>query len=56
MKKFQEFEVQNLENVIGGINIQITLSGLFDGVRGNEDLKIEKTWFYDGLCGYNFRK
>jgi hypothetical protein len=42
MKKFKEFEVQNLENVIGGINVQIVISGLFDGVRGNEDLRIQK--------------
>jgi hypothetical protein len=42
MKKFKEFEMQNLENVIGGINVQIVISGLFDGVRGNEDLRIQK--------------
>jgi hypothetical protein len=42
MKKFKEFEVQNLENVIGGINIKITVSGLFDGVKGNGDIHIDQ--------------
>jgi hypothetical protein len=45
MKKFKEFEVQNLENVIGGINIKITVSGLFDGVKGNGDIHIDQLPF-----------
>jgi hypothetical protein len=28
--------------VIGGINIKITVSGLFDGVKGNGDIHIDQ--------------
>lgn len=49
MKKFKEFEVKNLEQVMGGIDISIVISGLFDHVKGNEDVRIEKATVVEEL-------
>ncbi|MBN1598336.1 MAG: hypothetical protein JW894_08580 [Bacteroidales bacterium] len=39
--KFKEYNVDNMENIIGGQEIQIciTFSGFFDGIKKNEDIR-----------------
>lgn len=41
MKKFKEFEVKNLDQLVGGITIKLEFTNLFDGNRKNDDLRIE---------------
>jgi hypothetical protein len=45
MKKFKECELKSLENIVGGINIKITVSGLFDGIKGNGDIQVDRLPF-----------
>ena len=40
MKNFKEFEVKNLDQITGGITIKIEASGIFDGIKKNEDFHI----------------
>lgn len=47
MKNLKEFEVKNLESIVGGISIKITVSGLFDGVQGNGDIHIDNLPYLD---------
>lgn len=41
MDKFQENQIQNLEEVIGGkIKVKVKVTGVLDGVKGNTDVEI----------------
>lgn len=40
MKNLEKFEVKNLDQITGGITIKLTLSGFFDGIKRNEDVRI----------------
>lgn len=41
MKNLKEFEVKNLDQITGGITITLTISGIFDGIKKNEDFTIK---------------
>jgi len=40
MKNLKEFELKNLNQITGGSKIRVTFSGLYDGVKHNEDVII----------------
>jgi len=47
LSKFQEKEIKNIENIVGGkrpgdVCIQIKISGILDGIKGNTDFKAGK--------------
>ncbi len=43
MKNFQEKEVKGLDQVVGGIDVKITLSGILDGKPGTDN-EISVKW------------
>ena len=41
MKNFEKDQIQNLDKVLGGGSVVITISGILDGVKHNTDIKVE---------------
>lgn len=40
MKNLKEFEVKNLDQVLGGITVKLEFTNIFDGNPKNDDVRI----------------
>ncbi len=40
MKNFKKDQIQNLDKVIGGVDVNVKITNVFNGVKWDEDIKI----------------